>query len=95
MPVEFKSNWVGKFPYAIILTGKDIDRVLYYETGFEQLHPYIEIHNWMSDRGLEYEKNWKVVRFGGETIKFRTIQSDWAVLFDDEQIAHMFMLKWL
>lgn len=95
MSVEFKSNWIGKFPYAIILTGKDVDRVLYYETGFEQLHPHIVIHNWMEDRGQKYETNWKVIRFGEERIKFRSIQSDWVVLFDNEQLAHMFMLKWL
>lgn len=95
MSVEFKNNWVGKFPCAIILTGKDIDRVLYYETGFEQLHPFPQIHNWMKERGFEYYENWKVIRLGGETYRFGSLTTDWVILFEDEQIAEMFMLKWL
>lgn len=91
MAVMYKNTWVGKYPCVIILTDDDVHRVLYYETGFEQLHPLPEIHKWMEERNYEYYVNWKVLR----EYEDRGKVSAWIIAFDDENIAQMFMLKWL
>jgi len=61
MPVVYKNTWTGKWPYALILTAPEVFDVLYYETGFEQLHPILPIHEWMEDRGHTYQKDWNCV----------------------------------
>jgi hypothetical protein len=37
--------------------------LLYYETGFEQLHPIPPIYDWMEERGWEYYKDWHFYLF--------------------------------
>ena len=48
--------------YEFKLTQKQIGELLYYETGFEQLHPNIDIIHWMSERGWEYHIDWHCVK---------------------------------
>ena len=87
MAVEYKSTWKGKFSHAVILSGKEAANVLYYETGFEQLHPIPPIHAWMSERGYEYYKTWNCVVV--------TPREEWAIVFPDKEICELFMMKWL
>jgi hypothetical protein len=87
MSVQYKRSWEGKFPYAILLSGKDAHDLLYYETGFEQLHPLPSIHDWMSERGYHYYENWSCVVV--------TPREEWAIVFQDQEICEMFMMRWL
>jgi hypothetical protein len=57
---------------------------LYYETGFEQLHPIPYIHSWMEDQGLKYYKDWNVLRRGQE----------YFFQFPNENIKLLFLLRW-
>lgn len=84
-------TWVGKVPYAIIIDRESMRDLLYYETGFEQLHPVPEIHQWMSERNYNYGMTWKVVRVDPD----RGRESDWAFCFDSTEIRDMFTLRWL
>lgn len=86
MSVEYKT-WTGKLPHAVLVSGKDANNVLYYETGFEQLHPIPEIDDWMSERGYSYRDNWNVV-----TVEQR---KEWAFVFDNQEICNLFLLRWL
>jgi hypothetical protein len=87
MPVVYKNTWTGKWPYALILTAPEVYDVLYYETGFEQLHPILPIHEWMEDRGHTYQKDWNCVTL--------TPKTEWAIIFQDEVTCELFMLRWL
>ncbi len=90
MSYSYKT-WVGKVPYAIILDRDSIGNLLYYETGFEQLHPLPEIHEWMELRDYDYGINWKVVRVDPN----RANVSDWAFCFDTAEMRDLFALRWL
>lgn len=84
-------TWVGKVPYVIVVDRDSIKDLLYYETGFEQLHPLPEVHEWMEQRNYQYGFNWKVVRVDPD----RKNVSDWAFCFDNPEIRDMFSLRWL
>ena len=62
----------------------DVRNWLYYETGFEQLHPITAIHEWMDEQGLEYDKDWNVVRRG----------KDYYIQFPDDETKLLFLLRW-
>lgn len=60
---------------------------LYYETGFEQLHPNIEIIEWMQDQGYTYQTDW-----------FCKLQARYSNMykleFPTEYAAVLFLLRW-
>ena len=60
--------------------------LLYYETGFEQLHPIPPIHDWMKERGWEYYKDWDCVKVYNDVYYME---------FKDDKMAAMFWLRWL
>jgi hypothetical protein len=59
--------------------------LLYYETGFEQLHPIPPIHDWMKERGWEYYKDWNCIKV------FKDV---YYMEFKDDKMAVMFILRW-
>lgn len=75
----------------IKLTNSQCDEVLYYETGFEQLHPQLHIHDWMEEQGCRYREDWTVTRVD-HTFDQR---SYWKLSFRDPKMAELFVLKWL
>ena len=58
---------------------------LYYETGFEQLHPIPDIIRWMEEQGYVYGRDWKVDTFTGK--------SYW-ITFPYKEIAALFVARW-
>ena len=75
----------------INLSTVQANELLYFETGFEQLHPLLEIHAWMAEHGWEYHRDWKCVKVP-HTFDQR---SYYQLCFESEQAATMFTLKWL
>lgn len=73
----------------MILTNDQTDKWLYYETGFEQLHPNPSIIDWMVERGYVYQTNWNCKR-----MVTRTGQNKYALMFPNEEIKTLFMLRW-
>lgn len=61
-------------------------KLLYYETGFEQLHPIPPVHDWMKERGWEYYKDWDCVKVYNDVYYME---------FKDDKMAAMFWLRWL
>lgn len=90
MTASYKT-WQGKWPFVILIADKDIENILYYETGFEQLHPQLHIHQWMEERDQTYHETWKVVRVNQDP----ALISEWAVCFQTAEMRDMFALKWL
>jgi hypothetical protein len=90
MTAVFKT-WVGELPYVIIVNGNTLGELLYYETGFEQLHPIPEIVEWMEERNYKYRQSWKVVRVDLD----KGNRSDWALCFNNSEIRDLFTLRWL
>lgn len=88
--IEYKT-WIGRMSNVILLSGDDLVKVLYYETGFEQLHPFPNIIDWMKKHGCEYHENWKVVREEPNMTK----DSCWAICFENKKHCELFVLKWL
>lgn len=88
--IEYKT-WVGKFPHVILLKGDKVWEILYYETGFEQLHPFPSTIDWMTTQGCKYHEHWKVVRAEDD----RSKESEWALCFANEQHRELFTLKFL
>lgn len=84
--IQYK-EWPGKLPHAVLLSGEDAIKILYYETGFEQLHPIPPIYSWMEERGFEYQIDWKCVTV--------TAREEWALCFPNKEICELFLLKWL
>lgn len=88
--IEYKT-WEGKYPHVILLSSEKAVEVLYYETGFEQLHPLPEVIDWMKERSYNYRSDWKVVRISDNPAN----RSDWAICFANKQACELFVLKWL
>jgi hypothetical protein len=88
--IEYKI-WEGGYPHVILLSQGDIQDVLYYETGFEQLHPDPAIVDWMEERGYKYQSDWRVVRASSNG----ALRSEWAICFANKQACELFVLKWL
>lgn len=59
--------------------------LLYYETGFEQLHPIPSVHEWMEERGWEYYKDWNCVKVFNDVYYME---------FKDNKVATWFALRW-
>ena len=72
------------------LTDQQIKNLLYYETGFEQLHPIPPVHDWMKQRGWEYYTDYRCVR-----LECELEGSKYDLEFRDDQMMNMFILKWL
>lgn len=85
MTAEYKT-WIGAVPYVIVINLETVNDLLYYETGFEQLHPLPEIHKWMEERDHEYMVTWKAVRID---------RKDWAICFNNSETRDLFALRWL
>jgi len=88
--IEYKT-WEGNKPHVIILDSLKAIGILYYETGFEQLHPLPDILKWMEERGYKYRDDWTVVKLQENP----TIQSEWAICFKEKKVCELFVLKWL
>lgn len=73
----------------MILTTEQIDKWLYYETGFEQLHPHPGIIKWMEEQGYKYKKDWSCTR--GSTF---TDRNKYSLEFPNKEIKTMFVLRW-
>ena len=83
--IEYKV-WTGKLPHAVLVTAPEVFEVLYYETGFEQLHPIPPIYDWMEERGYRYKEHWNCVTV--------TPREEWALCFPDKEICELFLMKW-
>jgi hypothetical protein len=88
--IEYKT-WEGKYPHVILLSLDTAVTVLYYETGFEQLHPLPNIIDWMEERSYNYDDDWKVIRVEDKPEN----RSNWAICFISRQACELFTLKWL
>ena len=73
------------------LTKKQTQQILYYETGFEQLHPNPEITDWMTEQGWPYRHNWDCVRVGNTWEE----RNYYKLVFANDEMASVFLLKWL
>jgi hypothetical protein len=71
----------------LIVMGTRVNDWLYYETGFEQLHPHLEIIKWMESHGWEYQKDWFCE-------KVNTKLSSYVLKFPSEESVTMFLLRW-
>ena len=69
------------------LTRDQIIKALYYETGFEQLHPILEIIDWMEQQGFRYQYDWKCIKM--------SVKREYMLQFPNEEIGTLFILKWL
>lgn len=69
------------------LTAHQVGELLYYETGFDQLHPEPSIINWMRTQGYVYNVDWFC-----KPNKMRMLYN---LEFPNEEIAGLFILKWL
>ena len=58
---------------------------LYYETGFEQLHPHPYIIDWMREQGYEYGVDWDVLKIHGR---------NYYIEFLNPEIVSLFVVKW-
>ena len=73
----------------MILTTDQTDKWLYYETGFEQLHPHLEIIQWMKEQGYQYSRDWSCTRKVTQTAR-----ANYALEFPNKEIQTMFVLRW-
>lgn len=83
--IEYKV-WPGKYPHALLLSEHEVFDILYYETGFEQLHPLPNIIDWMEERNYIYYTDWKCIVV--------TPKKEWAICFPNKEICELFLLKW-
>jgi hypothetical protein len=80
--------------------------LLYYETGFEQMHPRPEIHQWMAELGYTYGSDWhchkrmEVVEDQGSDppaaigANGRSVQTGYSLEFPSEELMALFLLRW-
>jgi len=71
--------------YDIDIPDDMLHKWLYYETGFEQLHPVPDIIRWMEEQSYVYGRDWKVDTFTGK--------SYW-IGFPNKEIAALFVARW-
>ena len=57
---------------------------LYYETGFEHLHPHPYIIDWMHEQGYEYGVDWDVIKISG---------GSYYIEFPNPEIVSLFVVK--
>jgi hypothetical protein len=75
----------------IKLNNSNRDDVLYYETGFEQMHPNPEIMKWAESQGWLYYKDWKCTK-----VPHTATERDYYKLsFATQEMASLFALKWM
>ena len=67
------------------LDKQQMKTLLYYETGFEQLHPIPPVHEWMSEHNWEYYDDWNCVKVFNDVYYME---------FRDDEMAVLFWLKW-
>ncbi len=72
----------------MILKAEQIEKWLYYETGFEQLHPRPPILKWMAEQGYKYNQDWRCTRMVTPTGLI------YGLTFPSEEVKIMFMLRW-
>ena len=75
----------------IKLNNVNRDDVIYYETGFEQYHPYPHIIQWIRDAGYEYHEDWKCIKVPHSFNE----RSYYKLEFATDEMASNFALKWL
>jgi hypothetical protein len=69
----------------IVVPDDMLHKWLYYETGFEQLHPKPDIVYWMSEQGYIYNLHWKLHTATGK---------GYWIDFPNDEIAALFLMKW-
>jgi len=72
-------------PKKIVVPDNLLHKWLYYETGFEQLHPHPDIVYWMSEQGYIYNLHWKLHTFRGK---------GYWIDFPNDEIAALFLVRW-
>jgi hypothetical protein len=77
---------------TIVLTRAQVRELLYYETGFTQLHPNPEIYDWMVEQGYTYNVDWHVDHT--PSIDYSEMPY-YTIVFNDEKIMTAFVLRWL
>ena len=83
----------------LVLTDKQKNQWLNYETGYEQLHPNFEIIDYMTSHNYKYGEDWKCNKIdwlGEEGVAAlpTVIQSYYTLTFSNYKIASTFILKW-
>ena len=73
----------------LLLDQKQTANWLYYETGFEQLHPYLEIIEWMESQGWRYREDWACERRISNTG-----ENVYVLLFRNKEMLTLFSLRW-
>lgn len=76
----------------IVLSSKETMQLLYYETGFTQLHPKHEIYNWMLEQGHTYKVDWFVHHY--PSIDHGELPY-YILEFTSKEMMTLFALKWL
>lgn len=82
-----------------------VNDLLYYETGFEQLHPWPEIVEWMTTQGYSYGRDWHCHKRGKSPIYTHTVGMDpaaapigfetgYVLEFPNSEIMMLFLLRW-
>ena len=71
--------------YEITIPDGKVHNWLYYETGFDQLHPTPDIVHWMTEQGYAYGIDWNVNSF--------TNRNYW-ITFPNSEIAALFVTRW-
>lgn len=77
---------------TIVLASSEVFKVLYYETGFEQLHPKPEVWDWMNDQGYTYKIDWRVGV--APAIDHGELPYYWFE-FPNNEIMSLFALRWM
>ena len=72
---------------TIVVIGDRTNEWLYYETGFEQLHPIPDIIQWMEEQGWEYQRDWFCK-------KNFTKMLSYTLTFPTAEVATTFLLRW-
>jgi hypothetical protein len=68
---------------------------LYYETGFEQLHPNREIIDWFAEQGLKYNRDWFCVKDRTREPSVMLLdQVKYTFRLPSEDILMLFLLRW-
>jgi len=76
------------------LSNQQVENLLYYETGFEQMHPHLGAIEWMEEYGWKYRDDWNCVKVAPDG-QIRNARIYYKLTFADDEMASMFLLKWL
>jgi hypothetical protein len=72
-------------PWVIRLNRDMMFSVLYYETGFEQMHAAPWVVDWMQDQGWHYGRDWGVIKKN---------HNEHEIWFNSDRAQTLFMMRW-